>query len=431
MVNNQMNDLMKLLKQMDSTVKSIREMTENECNGVGLNIEVVDDLVRFTKEQIEAFTPNIIMNIYEKFKVSPSTFDYPQGYDEKVEKIKENILNLYDSAISYKEICIQRDDLAKEVQTALDDYASYLSSDEMKEKEAQQIQDLKDRIEASEDESEKRTFLNRLKILDDSETLNFFFDRINSYNEKELESIMDSFFNKKRGSYIMDRYITKMRQMKYNPELFKSLLDIEANFLGKDFYPYNNLFLFAFMRYIAYTDVNSEKEFLYTQTLITRVTKLVFHKLSEDEEKYMLNLIENFDSKFEDAKESFVEHNVTSPLSSYRIEMEKKKKEETLTNIENWFFANDIILPSWYSYEEKVDYMKAMQKKVALKRWLDMYEIEYPKEASSDELEKIKASYDVFGKKQEELKKEESADTAEPDEDPVAEESSVETEKTT
>lgn len=424
MVNNQMNDLLNMLRSMESNVQTITDLTRVECEDAGFKFDIMEDLYRFTEDQIKEFTPSVIINIYSKFELPSKRSEFPTSYDEKVEFIRKRILELHKSAISYRELINDRDTLVKDVEKALEDYSAYLSSDKIKAEEAKKLNELKDRIESCEDESEKRKLSARLKILEDSESLEFFFDRIDECGGDELKRIMNSFLDKHKSSYDMNKYTIKMKQMGYKPETFKSMLDIEANFLDESFYPFNNLFLYASIRFIAYTNIHSEKELLYTQTLIRYLSKLVFHKLNKGEENFMIEMIKRFDSKFEGSRDLFIEKNLTSPLSSYRIEMEKKRKEETLINIENWFSDSGISLPSWYSYEDKIKYMRIMQEKLALKSWLDMYEIPYPEDSSVNELRKIKDSFNAVPPKKEKSE-EESTEENEVSKEETAEESEI------
>lgn len=399
--SNQIKELMDMLKMMDSSIEEVSEYVKKSVSEYGLVFSIVDDISRFTKEQIEAFTSNIFISMYDKFKDKTSNIGYPENYDERANKMKENVLGLYDEVIDYKKLCKERDEMSIKIKEILDDYSSYVTSDEAKEKDKMILKDLKNRIENEQDEVAKKKLVDQLNTLEKAEKLEFLFERFDNISKKELQSIKDSFFDKRKAEYIINKYAYNMRKLRYNPDIFKSLLDIEANFLEKDYYCYNNLFLFSALRFLAYANLYSNNDSLFSQTLMLKITKLVYHKLDKDEENAIIEIIKRFDSKFDCVKDQFVEKNLTSPLCEYRVSMEKRRKQETLNNIENWFMDHDINLPSWYSYEEKVKYMKVMKEKLELKDWFDLYNIEYPHGASLECLREIKESYNPLKKNKE------------------------------
>ena len=383
-----MRELIQMVKDADEQLHIMEQLTTKMVNDIGYSFDIVYDLHKFSKDQINEFTPEVLMSIYRKFTLKTS--DIPLSYDEKVSAIKTDLLQLWDSADAYFNMINAKNDIDKELQNAMSDYNAYLSSDEMKKREENQLKDLREKVEQEKDQVKKAAYKKKLDIIESSRTFDFMYERMKSLQSKEIDNIVTSFFDKRRSNYIIDRYSNRIKKLGLNSEIYKNLLDIESLFLGDDYYPFNNLFLFIMLRFIAYADVYSDKDSLYCQSILINVSKLKYHKFDSDSDKQlMIALIRKVDDYFMDYKDIFIEKNITNPLSEYRINAEKERTEKSIQNLKEFMSEYELEYDENLSFNENATILRNAKAVRDKKEWLDMYKINYPENATLEELEQI------------------------------------------
>ena len=383
-----MRELIQMVKDADEQLHIMEQLTTKMVNDIGYSFDIVYDLHKFSKDQINEFTPEVLMSIYRKFTLKSS--DIPLSYDEKVSAIKTDLLQLWDSADAYFNMINAKNDIDKELQNAMSDYNAYISSDEMKKREENQLKDLREKVELEKDQVKKAAYKKKLDIIESSRTFDFMYERMESLQSKEIDNIVASFFDKRRSNYIIDRYSNRIKKLGLNSEIYKKLLDIESLFLGDDYYPFNNLFLFIMLRFIAYADVYSDKDSLYCQSILINVSKLKYHKFDSDSDKQlMIALIRKVDDYFMDYKDIFIEKNVTNPLSEYRINAEKERTEKSIQNLKEFMSEYELEYDENLSFNENATILRNAKAVRDKKEWLDMYTINYPENATLEELEQI------------------------------------------
>lgn len=383
-----MKELIQMVNDADEQLHIMEELTTKMVNDTGYTFDIVYDLHKFSKEQIGEFTPEVLMSIYRKFTMKKN--DIPLSYDEKVAAIKTDLLHLWDSADAYFNMITAKNEIDKELQNAISDYNSYLSSDEMKKREEEQLKELQEKAELEEDPIKKATYKKKLDIIESSRTFDFIYERMESLQSKEIDNIITAFFDKRRSNYIIDRYSKRIKKLGLNSEIYKNLLDIESLFLGEEYYPFNNLFLFIMLRFIAYADVYSDKDSLCCQSILVNVSKLKYHKFESDSDKQlMIALIRKVDDYFMDYKDIFIEKNITNPLSEYRINAEKERTEKSIQNLKEFMSEYELEYNENLSFNENATILRNAKAVRDKKEWLDMYKITYPENATLEELEQI------------------------------------------
>lgn len=383
-----MKELIQMVNDADEQLHIMEELTTKMVNDTGYTFDIVYDLHKFSKEQIGEFTPEVLMSIYRKFTMKKN--DIPLSYDEKVAAIKTDLLHLWDSADAYFNMITAKNEIDKELQNAISDYNSYLSSDEMKKREEEQLKELQEKAELEEDPIKKAAYKKKLDIIESSRTFDFIYERMESLQSKEIDNIITAFFDKRRSNYIIDRYSKRIKKLGLNSEIYKNLLDIESLFLDEEYYPFNNLFLFIMLRFIAYADVYSDKDSLYCQSILVNVSKLKYHKFESDSDKQlMIALIRKVDDYFMDYKDIFIEKNITNPLSEYRINSEKERTEKSIQNLKEFMFEYELEYDENLSFNENATILRNAKAVRDKKEWLDMYKITYPENATLEELEQI------------------------------------------
>ena len=132
----------------------------------------------------------------------------------------------------------------------------------------------------------------------------------------------------------MDRFSTKITKYGYSDKLYKYFFNIEEHFLGEEYYSFNNLFLFNYMRFVAYSDPYSTSDKMYVQSLTASLSNLIYHRfVSTEAEKGFLEVIKRFDDKFRDDVEYWTLWNTTNPVHPTRIEATKiynKQRKDAL-----------------------------------------------------------------------------------------------------
>lgn len=388
-MNSDIKMLVDTVKTMDEQINVCMEITKNEVESAGYKFDIVEDLYRFTKEQIESFDSGVIMNIYRKYDMTLRSPDVTE-YDDFIKEEKDKILSFYDSACQLHDLIRERNTLVDDVQKLMNDYTDYLHSDEMREKELQQINDLKNQIDNETDSIKKRRLEEKLYIIESTDTLDFIFERMTKLKDKEINNIIHAFFDQAKSNYILNRFKTKMEQLEMNGDQYKSLLDIETNFLDPEYRPLNNIFLFNLVRFVAYSDMSSMKESTYAQALIIRTLKLVYHKYQNHEEELnMIDKIKKLDDYFMPYIEIFKEKNTTSPDSEFRVNLKKKREIETMKNIESFFDEIGEEVPEG-TIEELTEIVHNKMETKKLHDWFTMYGISYDENASLEELIKMR-----------------------------------------
>lgn len=383
-----MRELIQMVKDADEQLHIMEQLTTKMVNDIGYSFDIVYDLHKFSKDQINEFTPEVLMSIYRKFTLKTS--DIPLSYDEKVSAIKTDLLQLWDSADAYFNMINAKNDIDKELQNAMSDYNAYHSSDEMKKREENQLKDLREKVEQEKDQVKKAAYKKKLDIIESSRTFDFIYERMESLQSKEIDNIITAFFDKRRSNYIIDRYSNRIKKLGLNSEIYKNLLDIESLFLGEEYYPFNNLFLFIMLRFIAYADVYSDKDSLYCQSILVNVSKLKYHKFESDSDKQlMIALIRKVDDYFMDYKDIFIEKNITNPLSEYRITTEKERTKKSIQNLKEFMSEYELEYDDNLSFNENATILRNAKAVRDKKEWLDMYKITYPENATLEELEQI------------------------------------------
>ena len=388
--------LRSLLKDMDEQVKWLEEITRNEFEDKHYKIEMMADFEKFTEEQVSGFTPQVISNMISKYYTGETKED--ESYDAKIERCKEDIVELCKSSKLYFSSFKQRQEIAKEVEKQMSDYSAYLASAEVKEREEKALNDMKERLAKTTDETEAARVSKRIHVIEASDSLSFIFDRIEKLQQKEIDNIVTAYFDKKRTNYIMERYKLKSPKYGYKPEMAASLIGIEEKFLPEEYNDFNDLFLFNLMRMVAYSDPNAEEDSLYIRKLIMETIKLVFNRFNENEDRdKMIEIIKKFDDKFESFRGKFHNENASAPGSQYRKDLEEGRCNETITNATAYLLEHDALpdIPGYetLSLKEKAsklaDLVKAHMAREKVTNWLKLYDIPFDENATTEELEAV------------------------------------------
>ena len=226
----------------------------------------------------------------------------------------------------------------------LNDYAEFLSSEKVIAARKARLERMKELAKSETNETKRREMEKKIRYMEMTQSLDFIFTRLDTFGDKEKKNVINAFFDDKRGSYVINRYKDKIVKFGFDVNLYKYFFNLEENFLSEEYHPFNNLFLFYYMRFVAYSDPYKEEDKLYVQSLTSAIANLIYHRFPKDKketddsaidesnvnaaEQRFIKILEKFASFFEDQREYFFENNTMRPGHPIREEMTAKREME-------------------------------------------------------------------------------------------------------
>ena len=343
-----------MIKEMDEWNHMLYDDTVFTLSTMyGLKESALFGIAKLNDEDIEHITEEQVNEFYTMYGSEEHIGNRPEMNtdDERVTVMKEiKVLqkNIYEATDEANKLKAESDNI-------LNEYFEYLSSPEVQEARRKRLAKMKELAETERDELKKKKMLSMINTMELSENFGFIFKRIDALGNKELKSIMYGFFTEKKGSYIISRYKARVAKFGFSPDLYKYFFNLEEKFLDEKYHAYNNLFLFNYMRFVAYSDPYNKSDKLFVQTLTSTMANLIYHKFpSTENERYFIHIIEKFDEKFRDSYDYFMDNNTTRPDHPIRIQASKKYEEDRkvhlirkmdelgITGYENDWSANDL-----------------------------------------------------------------------------------------
>ena len=394
-ISENIKEMYSMLETMESMMGTYQQFVEKDITDSIFNKGIVDELGQFKRIQVDSFTAPICNALYLKYGKRDTTQEnFPSDPEERFQRIHEELLKVYDACASYYEFLGEREKLLKEVQKATEDYENYISSPEAVALNQKKIQDMKEKLGMmDEDSAEAKELSKRMNVIDNIDNLEFVFSRINTLKDKEIKSIMDSYFDRTRGNYTLSKFKDKAVKLGLKPDIFTKLTSIEENFLGEEYYPYNNLFLFGTVRMVAHADLSNKEDKLFSNVILINLLKLVYNKCTEEEKEKILNIVKSYDDLFKPYEEVFIEKNTTNPNHEYRKQIDKEITEKTLQNIKEMYEEYGLEMPEGKEIPEYIAELKKHRSLLELRDWLKMYNVPYTDEMTLEELMAIKEDF--------------------------------------
>ena len=179
---------------------------------------------------------------------------------------------------------------------------------------------MKESLDNETDPSKKKKMEKMISDMEAASDLSFVHERFEKFGEKEVESIKTAYFDRIRGSYIIDKYNSKMKSFGFDAKLYTYFFNLEENFLPEEYHPFNNLFLFIYMRMVAYADKSNKRDVMFIQSLTSTMANLIYHKFNSSElEQGFIDIIKLVDDHFMKYKEYFEKNNETYEKHPARI----------------------------------------------------------------------------------------------------------------
>ena len=327
-------------KKVDDDVETSEEVTSN--NSKPTNSEWIRSLCYdvYTSSDGQFGELALEENLPEGESYEPEVLD--EHFEKEYEKIKSDLvrsilLRVKTDIDSYEESKKNIEELKSEAGGISQEYSKYMCSHEFEEKKNSQIKELEERLSEEmkkENITEADMVANKKmkKKLDEMKAIqssSFILNRLRSLGEKEVKNIVKNYFDDKRSSYIIEKFIGKIERTGFDKRIYRFFFNIEEKYLDDEYHVFNNLFLFIVMRFVAYSDVENETGRSYVRSIVSSLAKLIYEKYNEEQKEKFLTIVKETLDFFEDYRDKFDKDNILHPNHPRRIEHDKEKEKET------------------------------------------------------------------------------------------------------
>ena len=334
--------IIELMRELDSQYKTMQEIvTANITGNFNLDISVLDNILPIKLEDCDTLPVEELKEFLSTYGSEENTESLIKTFIEASEKeiTEENAVRaimkeVKQSSLTLLETKANCDEVRDNAEEILNDYYNYISSPKAKALQLKQLEIMKKEAELAEDPIKKKEIITKIEIIESAKSLSFISERFEKLGKAEVRAVKEAFFDDKKGSYIIRKYENKIHNFGFDPKQYKHFFNLEENFLPDSYYPFNNLFLFVYMRFAAYADFNKKSDRMFVQSITEAIANLIYHKnVNNEEEAYLLSIIKKVDDLFIEYKDYFNENNTTNPNHPLRIEAEKRhevRRRETL-----------------------------------------------------------------------------------------------------
>ena len=333
-----------LMRELDSQYKSMREIvTANITGNFNLDISVLDNILPIKLEDCDTLPVEELKEFLSTYGSEENTENLIETYIESAqepnnvteeEAVRFIMKEVKQSSLTLLETKANCDEIRNDAEEILNEYYNYISSPKAKALQLKQLETMKKEAELETDPIKKKETIEKIEIMESAKSLSFISERFMKLGKAEIRAVKEAFFDDKKGSYIINKYENKIHNFGFDPKQYKHFFNLEENFLPDSYYPFNNLFLFVYMRFAAYADFNKKSDRMFVQSITEAIANLIYHKnVNNEEEAYLISIIKKVDDLFIEYKDYFNENNTTNPNHPLRIEAEKRhevRRRETL-----------------------------------------------------------------------------------------------------
>lgn len=333
-IRDDYKQLTEMIKDMDENIKVLSELSDNTLVGLyGVNPNIKDVLMGMSKEELESISElSDINDILKKSNTDTKYYESawnslnPGGDEDKfVSSTREMFLSCRDSIEQVKSLEDEKNKIADELKQVTDNWFEYVNSSEYKKKKLDKLNNLRKEAEDETDSLKKKKILEMINSMENGESLQFLFDRIEKNPEVEINAIKDSYFDSRKSQLIIKKFKARLPRYNYNEDIYKMFFNLEEKFLPEEYNDLNNIFLFHVMRFISHTDTYNKRDSLYVSSILMKLYNLLYHKFGDsDAEMEFISIIKRIDDYFMPYIDEFREKNITSPNHPVR----KKRDEE-------------------------------------------------------------------------------------------------------
>ena len=316
--------IIELMRELDSQYKSMREIvTANITGNFNLDISVLDNILPIKLEDCDTLPVEELKEFLSTYGSEENTKNLIETYIESAEepnKVTEEeavriiMKEVKQSSLTLLETKANCDEIRNDAEEILNEYYNYISSPKAKALQLKQLETMKKEAELETDPIKKKETIEKIEIMESAKSLSFISERFMKLGKAEIRAVKEAFFDDKKGSYIINKYENKIHNFGFDPKQYKHFFNLEENFLPDSYYPFNNLFLFVYMRFAAYADFNKKSDRMFVQSITEAIANLIYHKnVNNEEEAYLISIIKKVDDLFIEYKDYFNENNTTNP----------------------------------------------------------------------------------------------------------------------
>lgn len=396
-----------LLNELNEQYKSLKSFYEDYIKkSYNLDPKILNDILPITKADIEGMNIDAmidfisdyhecgvdgVQNIYEMMAV---TSDHPKDdFRDIIMDIKQSSMTIYTQKR-------EMDHIRKESNKVLDEYMNYMSSDVVKKSRMTYLNNLKEAIKKESEEGKIKSMNKMISDIESSQNLSFIFDRFNKFGDKEVNTIADIFFSVHKSSYVMERFKSKISRFGYNENIIQHFLKLEETFLDDHYHPYNNLFLLIYVRMVGHADSYNKTDTLWVNSLTSRISDLIYHRSSPEDEASFIHILETVLDKFDACGwyDKFVKDNSTwegHPDRATLDEQSIKTRKSVLTKK-----MEELGITGYENIENVVELQEYFESK--LNELIDSQKDDFPSDVEkTDTIEKVEAVIDKINEKTE------------------------------
>lgn len=334
------SELRESLNVLNQIIEHTNDYNKARMEQFGLTEDFTEYVGGMSEEDIDQLTLPQITSYLEQYGIDSvnilQSFSKGDPAVSTLEKWKDFLLELRKAVRDMDESLTTREELEQACRDVYAAQVEFLKSDEYRDAYNTKIARVREMAEQEPDEIKKKVYLRKLNAVQQSRSLSFLLTRIEDpkINKKdpnaEIKRLVDIFFDKNRGSYLMDRYVTNIRKLRVSADFHVNLYDIEEKFMPEYFHPLNNFFLFVVMSWISYINPEDDVDYLYATTTLSMLGNLLMGELSEDEKSVITGIIRNIENRIliNDAMvERFRNENTTWKEHPVRKELDAKREE--------------------------------------------------------------------------------------------------------
>ena len=347
-----------LTREMKESVNNIRKQIQDGFESKGYIIpDVIEDMVILSHDDVESGDINKLSDYLKDHMSNKDSFSFTSD-----DEIRSEIKTMRQSFMTIHYIEDEYHSIINESKNILEEYFNYINSTKVDDVLKKRLEIMKS-IQAVEDKANDKN-QKMIDALEKTLDLSFLKDNL------DVGRIADSFFSDKLSAYVIKRFKAKIKKYGYADNIYIHFVDIEETFMKEKYHPFNNLFLYIYMRYVGHSDPYYKEHGLYVRSITGSIANLIYHRFTNGEkEEEFIKFIESILDKFIDAgyTDRFIDENTSYKNNSNNIRARKVMED---------------------------------QKRDLLTRKLKYYGIEYNDDMSIDELMKLfDDSYNELEKK--------------------------------
>lgn len=318
------DELLDLMKEARNLHEFMADQAKTIIKNLSLKETFLEECIRYTLDELEGFSDEKIQEIYDTY--------YDGDEACKLTDLSDIRKALVDAKTTSNSVIRSRKDY-EDIQKSIADYTEEAwksrNSKEAFDKKVAQIDEMKKVLDTMDpDDLEYRRTKRDLEAQECAISMDFIMERVAKLTEKETSRVLEQFFSDKNGSYCMERCAARIKRFHItNPKWYYQYFNLEDHFLPEEYHPFNNLFLFAVMRFISYADPYDKRDQLFVHTMLNNLNGLVHHLFEDKEmEQRVILVIKSYDMFYMKYLEKFKAENTT--WSGHPMRLEASAKEE-------------------------------------------------------------------------------------------------------